>query len=188
MLNWLVQPWSGQPVALHKRDPPPSTSPITVIHRHNLLNWRPSKEARNMGAGRGGSQPEIIVYSPCVSKHLTKCACKCCTVFHPYLTGLRISSFAEVKKRQRLTLSKRSRVLTCVWQCVSTEKNEVHNAQSKLGLPYAKLSPWNKFSSKQKHYPYQGSVSHQYRISGLVPQTSSRGETVGGVVQCWLFS
>ena len=188
MLNWLVQPWSGQPVALHKRDPPLLPPPSQSYTDITYWTEDQARKQGTYGGGGGGSQPEIIMYSPYVSKHLTKCACKCCTVFHPYLRGLRISSFAEVKKRQRLTLSKRSRVLTCVWQCVSTEKNEVHNAQSKLGLPYAKLSPWNKFSSKQKHYPYQGSVSHQYRISGLVPQTSSRGETVGGVVQCWLFS
>ena len=40
----------------------------------------------------------------------------------------------------------------------------------------------------QKHYSDLGSDVFQYGISALASQTSYRGETTGGIVECRLFS
>ena len=50
-------------------------------------------------------------------------------------------------------------------------------------MPLAKLA-----STNQKHYPDLVVTRHQYGISALVSQTSTRGETVSGVAKCPLFS
>ena len=48
------------------------------------------------------------------------------------------------------------------------------------------LIGWKFASSTQKHYP--DLTRHQYGISAFVSQTSSHGDTTGGVVKCQLFS
>ena len=49
--------------------------------------------------------------------------------------------------------------------------------------------PLVKFAlTNRKHYPDLGSDASSVWISVLVSQTSHRGETVGGVTKCHLFS
>jgi len=64
-----------------------------------------------------------------------------------------------------------------------------------VGLREADILQWHRIwvvlpigSSNQKHYPDLGSEHHQDGILALASLMSFHGETIGDVMNCWLFS
>ena len=110
--------------------------------------------------------------------------------------GIRLHHCAVMIQTHTILLTttwrKQERVLNYLKQspCNMTSDERVQKFHTDdVSLPHiwvVLLIGWKFASSTQKHYP--DLTRHQYGISAFVSQTSSHGDTTGGVVKCQLFS